>query len=243
MSKFASVHIATYGRSGSTLLMGLLNSIPGYQIRGENAGAVTHLGRFRRSVAVAAQLISDSPRHPWYNNLDPARIDAEVRRLYHELLASDVSTGVSGFKEIRYLSQRQDALFQTLDFIRWLDPPCAVVFNFRAHGDVTRSGFWARRNPLLLRFRLTRFERLARRYAAMHPGECYIIDHSNVLAGDDVLAGLFEFLGEDFDPQVHQSVLSVHHGYNAGGRNESYLRHNARRWRRQLFRIGRDLQG
>src|SRR5688572_1085508 len=31
--------IVTYGRSGSTLLQGVLNSIPGYLIRGENDGA------------------------------------------------------------------------------------------------------------------------------------------------------------------------------------------------------------
>jgi hypothetical protein len=30
------VFVMTYGRSGSTLLMGLLNTIPGYLVRGEN---------------------------------------------------------------------------------------------------------------------------------------------------------------------------------------------------------------
>ena len=32
---FGYLFVVTYGRSGSTLLMGLLNSIPGYLIRGE----------------------------------------------------------------------------------------------------------------------------------------------------------------------------------------------------------------
>ena len=34
--RFRTVNIVTYGRSGSTLLMGLLNAIDGYRIRGEN---------------------------------------------------------------------------------------------------------------------------------------------------------------------------------------------------------------
>ena len=34
--RYNFVFIFTYGRSGSTLLMGLLNSLPHYCIRGEN---------------------------------------------------------------------------------------------------------------------------------------------------------------------------------------------------------------
>ncbi len=39
--------IVTYGRSGSTLLQGILNSIPGYLIRGENRAALFHLYSLR----------------------------------------------------------------------------------------------------------------------------------------------------------------------------------------------------
>lgn len=41
-SRFGSVLIITYGRSGSTLLQGILNSIPGYLIRGENENLMAH---------------------------------------------------------------------------------------------------------------------------------------------------------------------------------------------------------
>ena len=37
------VFVMTYGRSGSTLLMGILNSIPGWLLRGENRHAMRHL--------------------------------------------------------------------------------------------------------------------------------------------------------------------------------------------------------
>ena len=39
----------TYGRSGSTLLMGLLNTIPGYLIRGENDDAMRFLYEFHQT--------------------------------------------------------------------------------------------------------------------------------------------------------------------------------------------------
>ena len=37
--------VITYGRSGSTVLLNLLNAIEGYTIRGENCGIVSHLAR------------------------------------------------------------------------------------------------------------------------------------------------------------------------------------------------------
>ena len=43
------VFVMTYGRSGSTLLMGLLNTIPGYLIRGENDDALRFLHDFHRT--------------------------------------------------------------------------------------------------------------------------------------------------------------------------------------------------
>src|SRR5262245_42168913 len=43
------VFVMTYGRSGSTLLMGLLNTLPGYLIRGENDDAMKFLYDFHRT--------------------------------------------------------------------------------------------------------------------------------------------------------------------------------------------------
>ena len=39
------VFVVTYGRSGSTLLQNVLNTIPGYCIRGENANTLAHLAK------------------------------------------------------------------------------------------------------------------------------------------------------------------------------------------------------
>ena len=41
--------VLTYGRSGSTLLQGILNSIPGYLVRGENRQILFHLHEFHRT--------------------------------------------------------------------------------------------------------------------------------------------------------------------------------------------------
>ena len=65
------VFVMTYGRSGSTLLMGLLNTIPGYLIRGENDDALRFLHDFHQTCVersrfwpverMRMQLVSVSP--------------------------------------------------------------------------------------------------------------------------------------------------------------------------------------
>jgi hypothetical protein len=42
-ARFPNIFVVTYGRSGSTLLQGVLNGIPGFLIRGENKDIVGHL--------------------------------------------------------------------------------------------------------------------------------------------------------------------------------------------------------
>ena len=49
------VFVMTYGRSGSTLLMGLLNTIPGYLVRGENDDALRYLYDFHRTCVERSQ--------------------------------------------------------------------------------------------------------------------------------------------------------------------------------------------
>ena len=68
MHELRHVFVMTYGRSGSTLLMGILNSIPGWLLRGENRHAMRHLYDFHRSgLAERARVDparASQPTHP-----------------------------------------------------------------------------------------------------------------------------------------------------------------------------------
>ncbi len=50
-SELGYLFVMTYGRSGSTLVSGLLNAVPGYLVRGENRNALLHLFRYHQSLA------------------------------------------------------------------------------------------------------------------------------------------------------------------------------------------------
>ena len=65
--------IVTYGRSGSTLLQNLVNSIPGYEIRGENNNALLHYFRAWKAIEGSETLTQmrnaktpTDQTHPWF---------------------------------------------------------------------------------------------------------------------------------------------------------------------------------
>ena len=70
MHELRHVFVMTYGRSGSTLLMGILNSIPGWLLRGENRHAMRHLYDFHRSGLTERARVdparASQPTHPWF---------------------------------------------------------------------------------------------------------------------------------------------------------------------------------
>src|SRR6266542_2209527 len=91
--RFSSVLIITYGRSGSTLLQGLLNSIEGCLVRGENYNFCYGLYRSYRSLRATHHRYggrnrSSSPAHPWFGAelLSETRFLDDARRLVENQL-------------------------------------------------------------------------------------------------------------------------------------------------------------
>src|SRR5471032_449985 len=88
VEKFNRLFIVTYGRSGSTLLQGLLNAIPGYRIYGENGGYLTALhGAYEALVEAHANLnnpLNDNQRQAWFGS---SRYDrASLNTQFHDFV-------------------------------------------------------------------------------------------------------------------------------------------------------------
>jgi hypothetical protein len=123
------VFVVTYGRSGSTLVQGILNSIPGYLIRGENRQALRHLYAFDQ---VASKERRVQRRKQRARGVKPGSSEATsalfgmdnyphaatlrmTRKLAVEtLLRPEADTRVAGFKEIEWGDP------DTLGYVRWL---------------------------------------------------------------------------------------------------------------------------
>lgn len=201
--------VVTYGRSGSTLLMGLLNTIPGYLIRGENRGALHHLYRFHSTMAAGARPRLSRPTGPFFGigGFPAQRSLRQLRRLATDtVLRPEEDTRVTGFKEIRWYQQDLE------EYVAWLQdvfPGARFLVNTRSHEDVLKSKWWAEGED--------KSEHLAdveRRILALVESlgdAAYRVHYDDYVADPGVLRGMFAWLGEPFDEATVRETMAVRH--------------------------------
>lgn len=211
-----SVFIVTYGRSGSTLLQNLLNSLPGYLIRGENENLLASLARAWDIVQRSDQANKmraegriTTPQHPWFGYeavSAQAFGDALARSFTQTVLRPNEDTRVIGFKEIRW--HNDPALFPVmLGFLHRFFPDARFIFNIRNHDEVLRSGWWKYMEEAAVRRQLTQAETLYTDFAAAHPAQCITMSYNRYITGADAWRPLFNFLAEPFDAKAVTAVL------------------------------------
>lgn len=211
------VFVMTYGRSGSTLLMGLLNSIPGYLIRGENRHAMRHLYEFHRSGLVEQARVNPrnakASTHPWFGiqGFDENASLRDIRILALDtLLRPEPQTRVTGFKEIRWYDQD---LAHYVDFLRDVFPGARFVVNTRSLPDVANSAFWRHKDDPL-----GRLEVIEERILGVTENlaeAAYRVHYDDYREDPQALRGLFEWLGEPFDEADIRRTLAVPHSVKA----------------------------
>lgn len=212
------VFVVTYGRSGSTLLMGVLNSLPGYLLRGENWDALHHLYLFHRTLDEGSRRWEPARlrqrTHPFYGAGDfPAsRSLAGIRRLVVDtVLRPKADTRVTGFKEIRWY--REDVE----EYVAWLRevfPGARFVVNTRDHAEVARSGWWAKHPE-----HAEQLPAIEARILALGEGlgdAAYRVHYDDYVADPTTLRGLVEWLGETFDEERVREVLATRHSVGSG---------------------------
>lgn len=205
--------VVTYGRSGSTLLQGILDSTPGYLIRGENRDALYRLYQYQNQLTRAKQQWSKGallePKDAWFG-IDGYEADAAVAAMrslvLRTLLRPEPDTRVTGFKEIRWWHEDWR---HYLDFLGRLFPGARFIVNVRDHDAVSKSKWWAR-NPDALE-RLARYERQLDEMAEYLGDTVYRVNFDEFVADHEVLAGLFDWLGEPFDRARVDATMAIKH--------------------------------
>jgi len=148
---FRYVFVVTYGRSGSTLVQGLLNALPRTLVRGENNLYVLHLFRAMASVEEFRSLhLRHNPRasHSAFYGLHaikPRSFVQMTRTLVTGHLLGSVrpsSVDVLGFKEVLWHHVLPPETESFFDFLDSAFPGCLYVLNEREHDRVVGSGFW-----------------------------------------------------------------------------------------------------
>ncbi|CAI9405915.1 sulfotransferase [Nocardioides sp. T2.26MG-1] len=209
--------VVTYGRSGSTLLMGVLNTLPGYLIRGESRDALHHLFLFHRTGAsTRRQMVRRygrerlaEPTHPFFGaaGFPTVRALDWCRQLALDtLLRPQEDTRVTGFKEIRWY---QPDLEEYVAWLREVFPGARFLVNTRDHAAVLTSKWWAKDGDKSEY--LATIERRLLDLADSLGESAYHVHYDDYVANPAALRGLFAWLGEEFDEDAVRATLAVRH--------------------------------
>jgi hypothetical protein len=209
--------VVTYGRSGSTLLQGILSATPGVMIRGENGAVLQDLFRFHdtasghRDRLTANRVNQIAETHPWWG-IDGYRDEPALRDMrtlmLETVLRPDPETRIVGFKEIYWMPER---LPDYLAFIGAVFPGARFVLNTRNLDDVAKSKWWAR-NPDA-RHELELLEKQYVDALAALGDSAYRVHFDDYVADPAVLRSLFDWLGEPWDEARVRAVMARDHSY------------------------------
>ena len=229
--KFKSILIVTYARSGSTLLQGIINSIDGVLIRGENKNFIYGLYqayvRLQMVQNICGNNNSDSfstkksftPQHPWYGG---DKISLSVFLEYCTAMIKDILIAnhpdaehiiCYGFKEIRYyeLLKLKIELKDYLDFMQLVFPQVAIIFNTRNLDDVIKSAIWREKDKYQSIARLMKLEQDFKSYNKAYPENTFSLTYEDVISKSENFKSLFDFLGCEYSSAKIDNVLSIPH--------------------------------
>lgn len=226
--KWKTILIVTYGRSGSTLLQGMLNASKDVELKGENLEFCWHLYRCWQALLETKTRFggnkSELVTSPWYGagqyNLDLFENDAR-KIIKNQLLQGVESTQnlIYGFKEIRYLHHLDD-LEDYLQFLTKVFPDVAFVFNIRNHEDVVNSGWWKNEDSKKLNKKLNRADALFRWYALRHRNS-FVVEYDKIVKYENYRYQLFSFLGLPYNARKLNDILARPHSYDQKSENLS----------------------
>lgn len=135
------VIICATGRSGSTTMLRLINTIPNSNICGENHGAIINLLEFYKNIKYTTvktietynstsleQIVNERKMCPaWYNSYNYNLIAGSIRNMIINLFKNKKETNVWGCKEIRFL----DGKIELLKELKELFPQLKVIIHVK----------------------------------------------------------------------------------------------------------------
>ncbi|GAA4263442.1 sulfotransferase [Dactylosporangium darangshiense] len=226
--KYSYAFIITYGRSGSTLLREILNSIPGACVRGENGNTLYHLYRSWCTVRDRKWQFEGEdlgPADPWHGIeiVDDAAYRSELTRSFIDAVLKPPSAAtLIGFKEIRYGPEDMSRtnFFDYLNFLVDSFSNACLIFNTRDLNEVLASAWWSSL-PQAEEI-LTESDRRIREAAACGAYPSFHIHYNDYAQNMDNLVPLFDFLGASFSELALRQVFCRRHA--GGGRPQAELR-------------------
>jgi len=156
MSNDKIVLICATGRSGSTSLQRIINTIPNSNICGENYGAVNSLLDFYIKLHASSrhqipghykpasyeEIVSKNVKPSWYNSYKMPEMEQKIKDLIIAMFKKDSNTNLWGFKEIRYDNKKVNLL----KYFKQLFPQTKLIIQIRENIGAQSQSDWHKKD-------------------------------------------------------------------------------------------------
>lgn len=200
------------GRSGSTTLMRLLNSIDGVNISGENMDMIGSLMEFYQRAKLTVKQSGYTKNYEedvypsWYNTFDLEDVREELRRMIVRLYRGN-EFRVWGFKKIRTGLSGREHFYTTLDNFRELFGSAKFLFLYREDTEAqSRSAWWADDPESSKKLLIEQLE-LFRKYNSGNPGFTYMMSMEDIISMNSAFLNMYEFIEEKADIQKIKQII------------------------------------
>lgn len=212
--------ILSVGRSGSTLLQGILNAFDNVLIRGENEAFIAHLYQsftaLKRAREQALSITPTTPESAWFG------ADQYDLELYLNDMAAAVARQILGknpfgsyltigFKEIRWSPRTMSpyvALEDYTGFIERMFPRSKFILLTRDIAAILNSGWWPEWDAIEASSEIDAFYARAR---SLTVRDLFQIDYTELTADGRKLQQLAHFVGKNFPTERIKAVLTTPH--------------------------------
>lgn len=213
------VLICATGRSGSTTLQRIINTIPNSNICGENFGAINSLLEFYRRIkhstedyvpghlhpASYAEIIKQNIKPSWYNSYKLPQIVQLIQMTIINMFKNNDSTNLWGFKEIRYDS---GGINYITDF-KELFPQTKVIIQFRENIEAQSNSGWHKDDKNAIPFLIKTTKELIN-FSLQNKEWCYITSFERMFDKNN-LQNMFNFIdcGENYNETEIDNILKL----------------------------------
>jgi hypothetical protein len=210
--------ICATGRSGSTTLQRLINTLPNCNICGENNGAINSLLEFYLRLKYTTQIqvpghfnpakyediVSKNVKPSWYNSYNLNKMIDMIKSLIVNMFKKTNETNIWGFKEIRY----DCGNIKYLHAFRELFPQTKVIIQVRENVLAQSQSNFMRKNKNALRD-LYALNTEFYNFYIKNKEFCYFITFEQMLKKENIYK-LFTFIecSNDYDENKVMDVLN-----------------------------------
>ena len=212
------VLICATGRSGSTTMQRIINTIPGSNICGENYGAINSILDFYNKLHATSidyvpghynpasyeDIVSKNVKPAWYNSYKINEMEDQIRKLIITMFKNKPETNLWGFKEIRYDNKK----INLIKFFKKLFPQTKVIIQIRENIQAQSKSGWHKNDKNAPAY-IQQMNKELIKFYTQNKEWCYLISFERMFDRSN-LQNIFSFIDcrEKYDEDKVTEVLN-----------------------------------